>query len=147
VGRTRRWRPTRRERAAHRRAVRLSHPEAKIKRNPCSLDKSDVVALEDAFRALGSAQRAQAIRDLFALGCYIHLAGGEKGRDAGSKACLTAMDALHPSKPGLASKILNNLTGNEKWLAEFFGGHREIIELFFVATRQGGAANQVQRRT
>lgn len=118
-----------------------------MKKNPCSLEKSDVVALEEAFRALGGAQPEQAIRDLFALGCYIHLAGGEKGRDAGSKACLTAMDVLHPSKPGLASKILNNLTGNEEWLAEFFRGHREIIELFFIAADRGGGPNQVQRRT
>jgi hypothetical protein len=107
-----------------------------MKKNPCSLEKSDVVALEEAFRALDNVQSEQAIRDLFALGCYIHLTGGEKGKDAGSKACLTVMDALHPSKPGLTSKILNNLTGNEEWLADFFRGHREIIELFFPARGQ-----------
>ena len=104
-----------------------------MKTNPCSLDKSDAVALAEAFQALGSAQTAQAIRDLFALGCFIHLTGGKKGRVAGSEACLTAMDALHLSKPDLPRKIFDNFTGNEEWLANFFMGHREIIELFFAS--------------
>ncbi len=38
--------------------------------NPCFPDKSDAIALSRAFEALGSGLREQAVRDLFALGCY-----------------------------------------------------------------------------
>jgi hypothetical protein len=45
--------------------------------------------------------------------------GGPEGRDAGSKACLAAMDALQVANSGLHRKILDNLPGNEEWLAQF----------------------------
>jgi len=99
--------------------------------NPCSLDESDAIALTRAFEALGSGLREQAVRDLFALGCYVHAIGSPEGRDAGSKACLAAMDALQLSSPELHRKILDNLTGNEEWLARHFSPHYEIMKLFF----------------
>ena len=43
--------------------------------NLCSLDESDAIALSRAFEALGSGLREQAVRDLFALGCYVHIMG------------------------------------------------------------------------
>ena len=99
--------------------------------NSCALDESDAAALTRAFEALGSGLRAQALRDLFALGCYVHAIGSPEGRDAGSKACLAAMDALQLSSTGLHRKILDNLTGNEEWLARLFSPHYEIMKLFF----------------
>jgi hypothetical protein len=99
--------------------------------NPCSLDEYDAIALTRTFEALGSGLREQAVRDLFALGCYVHAIGSPEGRDAGSNACLAAMDALRPSSLGLHRKILDNLTGNEEWLARLLSPQYEIMKLFF----------------
>jgi len=104
--------------------------------NPCSLDESDTIALSRAFEALGSGFREQAVRDLFALGCSVHVIGSPEGRDAGSKACLAAMDALQLASPGLHRKILDNLSGNEEWLARLFSPHYEIMKLFFARSGQ-----------
>lgn len=89
--------------------------------NPCALDESDAIALTRAFEALGSGLREQAVRDLFALGCYVHAIGSPEGRDAGSKACLAAMDALQLSSPGLHRKIL-------------WHHHRHVLQRSFAAS-------------
>ena len=71
-----------------------------------------------------------ALRDLFALGCYLH----SKGQiEAGEKAIKTALRATpfvkDQFKTNLFSKVLENLSGNEAEYLNNIRPHTEVLNL------------------
>jgi hypothetical protein len=69
-----------------------------------------------------------ALRDLFALGCFLHANGQSI---AGLKAVRTAMRAakMNERADGLATKLLDNLAGNEKDYLNKVRPHTELLGL------------------
>lgn len=68
-----------------------------------------------------------AIRDLFAIGCYLHLRGEP---ETGSKLCRTALYAAGCHQDGeLSSAVLQALPGNERAFADAIRPHVEIRQL------------------
>lgn len=71
-----------------------------------------------------------ALRDLFAVGCYLHAKGQT---EAGEKAIKTALRATSfvkdQFKTNLFSKVLKNLPGNEDEYLNNIRPHTEIVDL------------------
>lgn len=72
-------------------------------------------------------QRRQALMDLFAVGCYLRLAGKD---DAGTKICMTALDGMQLRDEEAKIIWQGLLDGKERFLAKLFHPHHEIMELF-----------------
>lgn len=72
-----------------------------------------------------------ALCDLFALGCYLHSIGQT---EAGTKTVKTALRATSfvekNSKTNLFSKVIENLSGNEKEYFDKIAPHVELFGLF-----------------
>ena len=74
-----------------------------------------------------SSELSIAIRDLFAIGCYLHLSGEP---ETGSKLCRTALYAAGCHHNGdLWSAVLQALPGNEMAFADAIRPHIEIRQL------------------
>ena len=103
-----------------------SHPEDDSSKNPIGFAEANVSALVTAFKAVTPATREMALRDLFALGCYLRLAGKP---EAGTKACICALDGL--SLPATEYKLLRQglFDGHERFLARTFQPHHEVMQL------------------
>jgi len=74
-----------------------------------------------------SSELSIAIRDLFAIGCYLHLRGEP---ETGRKLCHTALYAAGCHHDGeLSSAVLQALPGNEREFADAIRPHIEIKAL------------------
>lgn len=85
--------------------------------------------VDDAFHNTDpSHDISSALRDCFALGCYIHLKGHKV---AGEKAVWSALQAakLHKTHTKIYSKILKELDGNELEFINKIRAHSEINDL------------------
>jgi len=89
--------------------------------------RENTMHFTDTLYAIEPSQRRQALMDLFAIGCYLRLAGKH---NAGTKACLTALDGMQ-LRDEEAKAIWQGLNdGKENFLAKLFRPHSEIMELF-----------------
>jgi hypothetical protein len=92
------------------------------------ITKTEWEIIDSAFSVDPTNDMGCALRDLFALGCYLHASGQTK---AGIKAVRTALRAVKMNErtDGLSDKLLKELPGNEKEYLNKIRPHTELLEL------------------
>ena len=91
------------------------------------MKNDDLNALHRDIAALRDPGKELVYKDLFAVGCYLHVQGKKK---AGRKAVLTVLMALDPKgKRAYFRKILDSLNGNEVRYGHDILAHVEVVAL------------------